>query len=111
MGRVPTGNSRILNLALLALDSPGLTFESHRPVLAVRVGEGFMQCAPSIDPIIGDANLLNLFEVEQPLAIRERMDRHDSDQRQGLGHIPSLCGNRAEGLTRGRSSYCLSGRR
>ena len=38
---------------------------------------------PGVHTFIGNAKILHLFEIEQPLAIRERVQRHDA---QWLGH-------------------------
>jgi len=51
----------------------------------------FVERSPCIDRGIRDPNLLNLFEVEQPLAVRKRVEGHDADERIGvLFHLPSL---------------------
>ena len=50
--------------------------------LAVLVGgERGVQLAAGVDPGVGDADLLDFFEVEQALAVGQRVEGHDPQGR------------------------------
>jgi hypothetical protein len=64
---------------------------------AARVGAAdvFVEGAAGVDEIVGDADLFDLFEVVEALAVGEAMERHDTDERIAEvvgGHGTPPCG-------------------
>jgi hypothetical protein len=64
----------------LALEAERLALQHQAHDLTFVRRQLFMQAPSGIDGCIGNANLLHLFQIEEPLAIRERVQGHDADQ-------------------------------
>jgi hypothetical protein len=68
----------------LADQPPGVAAHFKRTIfrrLVVKRKPLQVQPPAGIDIGIGDANLFNLFEIEQPLAIEQRVQRHHAQRR------------------------------
>lgn len=69
-----------------AEDPPPIARHIHRPTLrrfVLRRDLVVMQPPPRINSVIGDADLFDFFQVEEPFAVKQRMQSHDANGRLG----------------------------
>ena len=65
----------------LAANAPSVASEFQTPPLTIPVRLGFVQGVPSVNAVVGDADLLDFLQIEQPLAVGQRVQCHHADER------------------------------